>query len=310
MSEPTVSIIVPVYQRLEFLRAALASVFAQTFSDWELIIADDGSGEPVRAYLRGLERDARITVAWLNHSGRPSTVRNAALREAKAKYVAFLDSDDLWLPQKLERQLAVMQTGSWRWSYTAFVRVNASGGVLANEEDRRWTAYDGDVFEQVVTTQASIRTPAVVVERELLMRVGGFDETLATAEDYDLWMRLALQSAVAVIDEPLVRVRLHSENQRSGPGNALECRDHSLKKLEGIADPQWRNLLRRERAINAVRLVRVHAAGSRYGCALRVLADSLSYSWRFLEWWWYALRAMLRPFIPPHVLGLRRRSSR
>src|SRR5579872_6599645 len=101
---PAVSVIMPTYNRLEFLPAAIESVFAQTLSDWELIIADDGSGEDTRAYLRSID-DRRVKRIWLAHTGRPSLVSNRALREARGDYIAFLDSDDLWRPEKLQRQL-------------------------------------------------------------------------------------------------------------------------------------------------------------------------------------------------------------
>ncbi|HSY94564.1 MAG TPA: glycosyltransferase family 2 protein, partial [Steroidobacteraceae bacterium] len=101
---PAVSIIVPTFNRLRLLRRSLASVFEQTFEDWELLIADDGSGPDARAYLEALD-DPRVKVLWLSHSGKPAVARNAALRAAQGEYVAFLDSDDLWVPAKLQIQM-------------------------------------------------------------------------------------------------------------------------------------------------------------------------------------------------------------
>ena len=122
---PWVSIVVPTFDRLEYVRPALDSVFAQTWNDWDLIIADDGSGEELRAYLRALESRPRVKVVWLPHRGVPSAVRNAAIREATGTHVAFLDSDDLWAPRKLERQLALLAARpECGWSYTAFRQVD------------------------------------------------------------------------------------------------------------------------------------------------------------------------------------------
>src|ERR1700732_1465702 len=106
MTAPVVSIILPTFNRLKYLRPAIDSVFAQTLADWELLIADDGSDEETRAYLEHLGGLPRVKLIWLAHSGNPSAVRNAALREARGDYIAFLDSDDVWLPSKLERQVA------------------------------------------------------------------------------------------------------------------------------------------------------------------------------------------------------------
>src|SRR3954470_20897049 len=107
MSDGAVSIVVPTFNRLDYLRPALASVFAQTWNDWDLVIADDGSDDDVRAYLHDLELEQRprVRVLSLPHRGNPAAVRNAALHVATGTYVAFLDSDDLWAPRKLELQL-------------------------------------------------------------------------------------------------------------------------------------------------------------------------------------------------------------
>ena len=96
MAAATVSVVLPTFNRLKFLRPAVESVYAQTFTDWELIFADDGSDLETRQYLQSLENRPRVTVVWLPHTGRPAIVRNAAVSRAVGEYVAFLDSDDLW----------------------------------------------------------------------------------------------------------------------------------------------------------------------------------------------------------------------
>src|SRR5258708_5276744 len=120
---PEVSIVLPSYNRLRYLRDAVDSVRAQTFRDWELIIADDGSGAETATYLAGLARVPQVTILRLAHSGNPSVVRNTAIRAAHGAFVAFLDSDDVWLPSKLELQIALHRSRpARRWSYTAMDR--------------------------------------------------------------------------------------------------------------------------------------------------------------------------------------------
>src|SRR6188472_4452458 len=132
MAYPLASVILPAYNRLTHLRTAIASVRAQTLTDWELIIADDGSDGETRAFLRELS-EKRIRVLSLEHSGNPSVVRNAAIRAASGKFLAFLDSDDLWLPHKLERQLVLMRaTPARRWSYTQVRRIDDEGNDAAS----------------------------------------------------------------------------------------------------------------------------------------------------------------------------------
>ena len=108
--QSVVSIILPTFGRLEYLRPTVASVYRQTLRDWELIVADDGSDAETRGYLRTLEADSRVRLLWLTHTGIPAIVRNAALREARGEYVAFLDSDDLWAPDKLSRQVTLLRS--------------------------------------------------------------------------------------------------------------------------------------------------------------------------------------------------------
>src|ERR1700684_4688077 len=91
-----VSAVLPTFHRLRVLPPAIESVYAQTFADWEFIIADDGSDLETRQYLQSLADDPRVSVVWLPHTGKPSMVRNAALLRAAGEYVAFLDSADLW----------------------------------------------------------------------------------------------------------------------------------------------------------------------------------------------------------------------
>src|ERR1700733_11251308 len=102
---PVVSIILPTFNRQEYLVPAIESVLAQTFEQWELIIADDGSADATRRYLQSLA-DPRIEVMLLEHTGKPCVISNLAIRRARGQYIAFLDSDDLWLPEKLAAQLS------------------------------------------------------------------------------------------------------------------------------------------------------------------------------------------------------------
>jgi glycosyltransferase involved in cell wall biosynthesis len=291
-AQPLVSIVMPTYDRLEFLPAAVASIFAQTFENWELVIADDGSGEAVRGYLAALERRERVRVLRLEHTGNPGKARNAAIAAARAPLVAFMDSDDLWAPTKLETQLATLRAEpTCRWSYTGFVVVDAHDVPLPSERTRRWSGYGGDIFAEVVRGAASIRTPAVVVRTELVRDVGGFDEALDCAEDYDLWARLALESPVAVVDAPLVRVRRHRRGDHLQLGVPHASRDYSLRKLASRLDGERRALVNGERTRNALLHAAVFAAHGQRRRALATVARSLPFSWRSPRWWAGAAKA-------------------
>ena len=197
---PTVSIIMPTFNRLNFLRASVDSVFAQTFQSWELIVADDGSEGETAEYLSKLADLPRVRLLRLAHTGNPGAVRNAALRVARGEYVAFLDSDDVWMPTKLEVQLAALRaSGDCHWSYTDHVRINDAGQSINSERNPRRTLPDGDIVEALLRLRAGTPTPTVMAERELIERAGGFDQQQGLHEDYDLWLRLALLSKVLVL---------------------------------------------------------------------------------------------------------------
>ena len=191
MANPEVSVIVPTFDRLAYLSAAIASVTAQTFADWELIVVDDGSSDGTTSFLDGL-RDTRIRPLRLPHFGNPSRVRNAGIQLARGRYPAFLDSDDLWEPTKLEVQLALMRARpERRWSYTKERFIDERGTPVSDSGFPAWIPYEGAILERLLTIDALISMPTVIAERALVEAAGGFDEQQRFGEDYDLWLRSA-----------------------------------------------------------------------------------------------------------------------
>lgn len=311
IQQPLVSIILPTFGRLKYLRPTVASVDRQTLEDWEFIIADDGSDEATRAYLRSLEGDRRIKLVWLTHTGVPAIVRNAALREARGKYVAFLDSDDLWAPEKLSRQVETLRARpACRWCYTAVSHIDGSGQPLPEPVFGAWLPCDGAVFERLVSGPVVIRTPSVLAARELVARAGGFDETIRSGEDYDLWLRLALASDVALLDEPLVQVRRHEANHTGDWETGFAGRDRTLRKLQDTVDMSRRVLLRAERTRNALTLAARHASLGNRTRMLRVLFRALPYSWSNPRWWFALVKTPLRPYVPQRVVDAYRNRRR
>ena len=161
-----------------------------------------------------------------------------------------------------------------------------------------------------MTGPVVIRTPSVLAARELVARAGGFDETIRSGEDYDLWLRLALVSDVALLDEPLVQVRRHEANYTQDWAIAFAGRDRSLEKLQGTVDTDRRMLLRTERTRNALILAARHASLGNSAQTLRALCRALPYSWGSPRWWLALVKTPLRPYVPQRLVDVYRRHRR
>jgi GT2 family glycosyltransferase len=299
---PAVSVILPTFNRLQYLRPAIASVFEQTFDAWELLIADDGSGAETRAYLQTLD-DPRVKLIWLPHSGRPAVARNVALREAQGEYVAFMDSDDLWLPKKLETQIASLRRrATCRWSQTSFVLMDAWGTPI-----KEMPAAGGWILGKLVKPETTVALPSVVVSRALIEQLGGFDEDLVACEDYELWWRIAAQSEIDAVDEPLTLIRRHNEHYADGITSQENLR-RMLEKVQrsGAASVLGRGLQER-RAKAAMDLARLYAVRRSRARLLRTVFSSAPYSWRYRQWWFGALQTTARAFAPASVLSIARK---
>ena len=160
---------------------------------------------------------------------------------------------------------------------------------------------------RLVTGPVVIRTPTVLAARELVARAGGFDEHIRSGEDYDLWLRLALLSEVALLDEPLVQVRRHEANYSQNWEIAFTGRDRSLQKLQKTVDTNRRGMLRTERTRNALVLATMYASRGNPAKMLRTLCRALPYSWNSPQWWFALVKTPLRPYVPQRLVDACRR---
>ena len=206
---PKVSIVLPTHDRLDFLREAVASVLAQTLADWELIVVDDGSTDGSVAWLDSLG-DPRIVVVTEPHSGNPAALRNLGVANAHSPWIAFLDSDDVWAPQKLELQLARLAANpTSRWSCTGVSFIDDQGQPIPQQGGKPYRAQSGWILERLLTFSAAATTPTLMIHRSLFDEAGGFDERVLLREDYDLELRLAVRSEIHALPESLTFVRHH-----------------------------------------------------------------------------------------------------
>jgi glycosyltransferase involved in cell wall biosynthesis len=247
-----ISVVIPTYNRSSLVAEAVASVLAQRGVDCEVIVVDDGSTDDTREQLAPLA--GRVHYHRQDHAG-VSSARNTGIRLARADWVAFLDSDDLWLPRKLAAQrdhlnahpgFAVCQTGEI-WLHRGRRR-NQKGYHQKPE---------GHCFPQLLE-RCLVSPSAVMIRKRLLEAVGGFDPALPACEDYDLWLRIGWRHPFGLVREPLVIKRGGHGDQLSAITPALDrFRIQSLVKLLETAPlaPWQRDLvlatLRRKCAIYA-----------------------------------------------------------
>lgn len=302
MTESLISVIVPTYNRSAFLRNAVDSVRRQTYRRWELIVIDDGSTDDTPATLATLD-DPRLRLIPLEHTGNPARVRNAGLAVARGEYVAFLDDDDLWLPDKLATQLTGLARTGCRWGYTAFRRIDATGQGANDTGVLPWRPHRGWILEALLRIEAVVPLPTVMVERTLLAEVGGFDEAFLDCEDYELWFRLAACSVAHVEEAALACVRVHPQHRQ-----ANRERVHASwvavyeKTARTVRDDRLTALCLRRRAEHQVFLARLLVERGRRGSSLALLARSARRAGGSRAWW----KALARSLLPDPAVSVLR----
>jgi len=209
-THPFITVVIPTYNRLALVQQAVASVVAQTFSNWELIVADDGSDDGTPEFIRSL-KDPRIRVLEMQHSGNIAVARNSGVRAGSGEWVTFLDSDDLWIPQKLEIQVLRMLKEKKRWGYGRFELMDPDLQTIPFKAGT-FRPVSGWIAKEVLTTEASVNIGTLILERSLFDEAGGFnsDVNLLYREDYELVLRLSLIAETFAIPELLLRVREHT----------------------------------------------------------------------------------------------------
>ncbi len=225
--EPEVSVIIPTYNRKNFIERAVKSVLKQTFKNFELVIIDDGSTDGTEEIIKKF-KDKRIRYIWQENKG-PAGARNRGILEARAKYIAFLDSDDKWRRKKLEIQLNEMKKNpEILLSHTD--ELWFKNGKVVNPK-KKHLKHNGDIFWQSVQLCA-ISMSTVMVQKRLFDIVGLFDENLLVCEDYDMWLRVTARFPVLLIPERLTVKYAGHPDQMSQKFKGMDrFRIYSLVKI-------------------------------------------------------------------------------
>ena len=298
---PVVSVVIPTQSRCQRLSLALRTALDQDDVDHEVVVVDDGSRDETPRFL-ARQHDSRLRVVRHDELKGVAAARNAGLAAARGEWVAFLDDDDLWAPDKLAAQLAALHADpAARWCATGSVTVDGDFTITGGKRTPRPSTAARLLRAQNVIPGGG---SGVLAARSLLVEVGGFDPRLSLVADRDLWIRLAQRAPLACVDRPLVGYVLHGANLSSaGRGYEAELLALEAKyRLQGIRVsthiPRASLALRDGRRGPALRLlltgavkdleprslarVVVIASGSRLEATVRrTLATAL-------PWWWLA----------------------
>jgi len=214
---PLVSVVIPAYNAEAYIAASVDSVLAQSYRDFELIVVDDGSADSTASRLAAYGDSLRCL---RQANGGVSQARNTGVRASRGRLVAFLDADDVWLPEKLGKQMGALRDRSdCRACYTAVTVADAMLRPMAVERSPEGGvgALSLLLCGNVVPGSAS----SILCERELFVETGGFDPELSLCADWDMWLRLAARTCFAAVDEPLVIYR-RTHGSMSGNPCVLE----------------------------------------------------------------------------------------
>lgn len=297
---PLVSVLIGAYNHGAFISEAVDSALSQSYPNIEVIVVDDGSTDNTKDVLR--DYGDRITYSYQQNSG-PAAARNRASKMASGSLLAILDADDVWLPDKVRKQLNLLQSApDLDLVFSRFAAIDEAGNSLGFIYPEKIPDQlelipvpdvdNGYVIEgalvEALLSGCFIPHPSVIMRRETLDAVGGYDASLGQAEDVDLWKRMALQDAhFCFLDEILLNVRKHGSNiSHSHATQAVWSIASKKKILHMVADrePRLRGLVRKSLAGN-----------------LKLLGDYLAAEGRLTEArreYWEAMRYAFRPIYP------------
>ena len=204
--KPLVSVCIPTYNRKDYLIETLRSVFAQTFRDYEVVVVDDGSTDGTTEKIKSCGYNVRYF--WQENAG-DAAARNKLIELAAGHYIAFIDSDDLLMPDALERMVKAAEAEDEPVVvYGAYIRIDGQGNVVGRCKRKLRTGYiTRYLFEDILVHSCGSMFP-----KKILQETGGFDTSLPVCSDYDLWLRLSTKYRFIALDEPTFKRRRHSAN--------------------------------------------------------------------------------------------------
>lgn len=249
-----ISVVIPTYNRKHTLPRAIASVLNQTLQPTEIIMVDDGSTDGTADWIQ--ETYPRINPIRQSQKG-VSTARNIGIKSAKCDWIALLDSDDEWLPDKLERQVeAFNQNPGIKLCHTEEIWIR--NGVRVNQK-KKHQKYGGHIFEKCLD-MCRISPSSAIFHQSLLDDVGYFDEAFSICEDYDLWLRITAEYPVLFLDEPLIKKYGGHRDQLSIVPDGIET--YRIQVLEKLIQQKFTFSQKKSMEKMLIRKLKIYANGA------------------------------------------------
>ncbi len=231
---PTVEVIIPAYNAATFLTAALESVICQSFTDWRILLVDDGSTDDTAAIATSYaERlGPRLKYIYQQNAGLPAA-RNTAIRHAEGEYLALLDSDDVWLPCRLTETLKVFaRSEAIGLTYGFIDGIDPQGRIISTFQTPSKHP-EGRIAPYIYMREIDLPCPSITFRKVCVEKVGDFDETMRATEDRDLWLRIALQYEVALVCEVIAQYRTSPQAMTSDPERMFQAQLRFIEKHYG-----------------------------------------------------------------------------
>lgn len=233
---PRVSVIIPAYNAGAYLAAALESVLRQTYTDYEVVVVNDGStddtGDIAASYTAGFQ--GKLRCVYQENRGLPAA-RNTAIRHSTGEFIALLDADDVWLNHRLERGVAAMDGATAVGLVHARVgRIDAAGRRLKDPPSPPARYLSGSIGHHIYTRRAHLLCPTIMFRRQCLKVAGMFDESMRATEDRDLWFRIARHYPVAYVNEILAYYRISASSMSSDPERMWKWQTFFIEKYHRL----------------------------------------------------------------------------
>ena len=243
----TVDVIIPAYNTAKYLPAAIESVLAQTFEDWQIVLVDDGSTDNTAEIVAPYRERCGTKLKYVKQQNRGlPAARNTAIKSSDSEYLALLDADDVWLPCRLEESLKVMEARPQAGvSHGLITLIDPEGNIGQVCEGNRKN-YEGHVAPYIYMRTIELPCPTMTFRRRCVDDVGLFDETMRATEDRDLWFRIALRYEVAFVPKVIAYYRRSPNSMSADPQRMLQSQLQFVHKHYGA---QGCGFLRRQAAL-------------------------------------------------------------